>query len=121
MNKSVAAYRRQIEAALQYTGGTHTFDDVCVAVEAGRLQFWPGPRSVIITEILEDPQCRTLNFFLAGGSLVELEAMAPGILEWGKAQGCTRAVMLGRKGWERSFLTRTGWTLPDMVVLEKVL
>lgn len=121
MIQEISHYRRQIEAALQYADGTHTFDDVARQVANGDLQFWPGPRSVIITELQEHPQRRTLNFFLAGGDLAELERMTPGILQWGKTQGCARAVMLGRKGWERSFLTRTGWTLPELVVLEKDL
>lgn len=119
--RQITAYRRQIEAALEYADGSHVFDDVVRQVETGALQFWPGPTSVIVTEILEHPQRRTLNFFLASGSLQELERMTPVVLEWGKSKGCTRAVMLGRKGWERSFLTRTGWSIPPLVVLEKDL
>lgn len=119
--KQITEYRRQIEAALQYADGTHTFEDVVRQVAKGDLQFWPGPASVLITEILEHPQRRTLNFFLAGGDLAELERMTPSVLQWGKQLGCTRAIMLGRKGWERSFLVRTGWTLPPLVVLEKDL
>lgn len=115
------AHRSQIEGALGYAGGTHTFEDIRAAVEAGSLQYWPGVRSAIITEIIEYPRSRALNFFLAGGDLAELEAMYPTIEQWGREQGCSIAVMSGRKGWERSFLTRTeGWE-PTLVVLEKQL
>jgi hypothetical protein len=117
----LGAHRSQIEAALAYAGGTHTFEDIQAGVEAGSLQYWPGPRSVVITEIIQYPRSRALNFFLAGGELPELEAMYPLIEEWGRAQGCTVAVMSGRKGWERSFLTRKeGWE-PKLVVFEKDL
>lgn len=113
--------RQYIEGALVYAKGSHTFDDVVAEVEAGGLQFWPGIGSAILTEIIEYPQYRVLNFFLAGGNRAELEAMYPLIEAWGRTQGCTRAAMLGRKGWERTFLTqKEGWT-QTLVAYEKVL
>lgn len=122
MNNNIQHYRRQIEAALSYTGGTHTFDDIVAGVNEGRFQFWPGPDSVIVTEMAEYPQHRALHFFLAGGNLPELEAMTPAILDWGKEQGCTMATLAGRRGWDRTFLTRTGWSIrQELVVLEKSL
>jgi hypothetical protein len=114
------AHRGYIEAALEYAGGTHTFEDVQEAVTAGRLQFWPGPHSAVITEIVDYPRQRVINFFLAGGNLAELEAMQPALLDWGRAQGCTSATFTGRKGWERTFLTRDGWK-SKLVVFEKAL
>lgn len=121
MNQSIEAYRAQIDAALAYSGGvpTHTFEDIRDMVAAGRLQFWPGPHSVGITEIQATPQRRTLNIFLAGGDLVELEAMLPEVMAWGTAQGCTHSIMIGRRGWERTFLTRSGWHVAETVVLER--
>ena len=116
----ISAYRQYIEGALAYAGGSHTYDDVRELVEQGRLQFWPGVHSAVVTEIIESPRTRLLNIFLAGGNLAEIEAMAPGILEWGKQQGCSSAVFTGRKGWERTFLMRTGWA-PSLVVFEKKL
>lgn len=112
--------RPQIEAALSYSGGTHNFNDVCEQITAGRLQFWPGPRSVVVTEIIEYPRQRTLHFFLAGGHMAELEAMLPTILEWGRAQGCTSASLTGRKGWVRSFLKDEGWN-ESLVTMTKAL
>lgn len=117
----LADRRDQIEAALQYADGSHRFEDIVAAVEAGRMQFWPGPGSAIITEILETPGYKSVNFFLAGGELPELERMTPVVLEWAKAEGCTKAIFAGRPGWERTFLTRTGWEKSKLVVLEKQL
>lgn len=118
---SLDQYRPQIEAALAYSGGTHTFDDIRDLVSKGQLQFWPGPHSVGITEIQTTPQRRTLNIFLAGGDKAELEAMLPAVIDWAKAQGCTHALMIGRRGWERTFMTRTGWKVAETVVLEREL
>lgn len=116
----ISAYRRYIEDALEYAGRSHTFDDVVAAVASGAAQFWPGPSSVIITEIIREPQKTRLHFWLAGGTLPELEQMTPVILDWGRAHGCDAATLTGRKGWERTFLSRTGWT-STLVVLEKDL
>lgn len=110
-------WRRYIEDALVYAGGTHTFEDVQAQVAAGTLQFWPGVSSAIVTEIVEFPRQRRLHFFLAGGTLHELEAMLPLILAWGRERGCTTTTLVGRPGWERTFLKRLGW-VQTLVVLE---
>ena len=90
-------------------------------VSEGRLQYWPGSNSVVVTEIIEYPQKRTLHFFLAAGNVAELEVMYPVIEEWGRVQGCTAATLSGRHGWERSFLAkREGWK-PKLVVMMKEL
>lgn len=113
-------YRQQIEAALKYCGGSHTFDDVQSGVARGDQQAWPGLNSIIITEIHQAPQQRILHFFLAGGNSVELEAMLPLIEEWGRGEGCTHATLFGRKGWTRSFLPKHDWK-ETLVVMEKEL
>ena len=106
----IESYRSAIEDALVYTGGSHTFEDVVRLVEEGKMQYWPSANSVVITEILNYPQERLLNFFLVGGgNLAEIETMHDPLMEWGRLQGCTKAVMTGRAGWQRTFLTREGW------------
>ena len=104
-----AEYRPLIEAALVYAGGTHTFEDVVQMVERGEAQFWHGPASIVVTEIDRQPEQAILLFFLAAGNRAELLAMQDGILAWGFTQGCTRARLVGRKGWVRSFLRDSGW------------
>ncbi len=94
--------RPWIEAALPYCYGTHTIEDVERQIAEGRLQFWPGMRCAVVTEIVEYPRLKALNFFLIGGELDELlTQMHPVIVEWAKALGCTRVASTGRKGWER--------------------
>lgn len=116
----LATARPHIEAALGYSGGTHTYEDVVEMIGAGRLQFWPGPNSAVVTEIIEYPRHKTLHFFLAGGNLAELEKMYPVIEEWGRYEGCTAASLTGRPGWERTFLKREGWQ-SKLVVMTKEL
>lgn len=109
-----------LQKALDLAGNTHTIEDLQAMIDEGRVIFWPGINSAVITEIIEYPQKRTLHFFLAGGNLAELEAMYPAIEAWGKEQGCTTASTSGRPGWERTFLKREGW-IPRTVVMTKEL
>lgn len=121
MQAELTKYRRHIEAALSGWNG-YDFDDICRGVEDESLQFWPGPHSVIITQIVVFPQFKQLYIFLAGGDLVELQAMGPKIEEWAKKkEGCTRAAFIGRPGWQRTYLAREGWHIEPYVFMEKQL
>lgn len=118
---ALPAYRGHIEDALVYADATHTYDDVVSMVAAGRAQFWPGPASCIVTEIIDYPRKRVLNLFLAGGTLAELEAMLPFVLDWGRSQGCQSAAFIGRRGWLRSFATTAGFREAPLTLMEKSL
>lgn len=90
-----------IEAALQYADGTHTIDDIEDGIEKGLFQFWSGRSSAVVTELIDYPRKRELNFFLVGGDLGELKLMEPLISMWAREQGCQRVRAGGRKGFER--------------------
>ena len=111
-------YVDNIQKALNFGGNVYTIEDVEELIATGKAQVWPGQDSVIVTEIISYPQAKHLHLFLAGGNLDELEAMLPEILDWGREQGCTRASLSGRRGWERSFLRDQGWK-PNLVIMEK--
>jgi hypothetical protein len=108
-----------IEAALEYTGGTHTLDNVIAEIYSGKLQFWAGTNCAIVTEIEVYPQTKTLHFFLAGGDLAELREMTAKLEIWAKGIGCKAATLTGRKGWEKP-LAGDGYT-PKWFVLAKDL
>ena len=112
--------RPEIEKALKYSLNTHTFDDVVELVQQARMQLWPGKSSVIVTEIVLHPQQKCLNYFLAAGEMDELALMTPMIESWGKGLGCTRVTLAGRKGWQRTFLAKTGYT-PQWWIMSKEL
>jgi hypothetical protein len=118
---SLADYRPQIEAALAYENGAHAYGDIVQGVADGAMQAWYGPHSIAITQVDEQPHQKALHFFLAGGVMEELEAMTPGILDWGEEQGCTIARFVGRRGWTRSFLSRTGWKDTGLVIMERAI
>lgn len=112
--------RQHVEAALEYSGGTHQFEDVLEMVEKNQLQVWPAIQSIVLTEIIVYPRLKNLHYFLAGGDLDELSRMRPMIESWGKSLGCTRVSLAGRRGWAKTFLKDEGYS-PQWTVLAKQL
>jgi hypothetical protein len=112
--------RHHVEAALEYSGGTHGIEDIAEGLKTGRFQLWPADNSVIVTEIIVYPRLKNLHFFLAGGDLDELRLMRPLIESWGKSMGCTRVSLAGREGWAKTFLRDEGYK-PKWFVLSKDL
>jgi hypothetical protein len=112
--------RHHVEAALEYSGGTHGIEDIAEGLKKGRFQLWPADDSVVVTEIIVYPRLKNLHFFLAGGDLDELRLMRPLIESWGKSMGCARVSLAGRQGWAKTFLRDEGYK-PKWFVLSKDL
>lgn len=108
----------RIAQALEHAGGSHTLADIKAGVQSGMFQQWLGEHSVIITEIVQVPQYKILRFFLAGGEIDEIEQMAPGIMFWGVRQGCVKAELIGRFGWQKTFAATKLGAKPVAVVME---
>jgi hypothetical protein len=100
--------RPWIEAALEYSGDTHSFDDVAEALASGKMQLWPAPKGCIVTEIVVYPRKKVLNVFLGAGELDQLMDMHKDVIAWSKAQGCVAVTITGRHGWKKP-LTKHGW------------
>lgn len=111
---------KYLEAALEYSGGTHGIEEIAEGVREGRFQFWPAPNAAAITEIIVHPRLKELHCFLAGGDLDELKIMRPYVEAWAKRHGCARAKFAGRRGWERTFLKDEGYR-PSWFVVSKEL
>lgn len=88
-----------LEAGLEYS--PLTMVDVLQAVQRGAL-FWPGKNAAMVTEISNYGAERAISVLTAGGDMTELKQMALGVEAFGRLNGCTRAMIEGRKGWERS-------------------
>ena len=100
--------RPWIEAALEYSGGTHLFEDVEAGLLSGVMQLWPSPKGCIVTEIVVYPRKKVLNVFLGGGELDQILDMHSDVIAWSKAQGCEALMMTGRFGWKKP-LEKHGW------------
>lgn len=97
-----------LDAALEYTKGTHSINNIWDGVVKGDFQFWPGEKSAIITEIQLYPNKRVLHVFLAGGDLDELLEMEKSVEVYAKTIGCNSMSISGRRGWVRIF-ENDGW------------
>ena len=100
--------RAFLEPALEYSGGTHEWEDIAEGVYSNRMQLWANARGTAITEIVKYPRKTVLNVFIAGGDMDQLLEMLESAKHWGRLQGCDTIAMSGRHGWLR-VLNRHGW------------
>lgn len=83
----------------------------------GRLQLWPAPRGMAITEIIVYPKKKVLHCFLAGGDLDQIIDMIDSAIAWGKTQGCEALTLSGRMGWQK-VLAKYGFK-PVLITMER--
>lgn len=111
----VEQHRERIEAALAYSGGTHSYEDIVQGIEENRYQLWPGVNATVLTEILQFPRKRVIHCFLAAGDLAEIHAIRTWAEEWARREGIDSVTLTGRAGWERVLAVdgyrKTGVTL----------
>src|SRR5262245_26704137 len=111
----------KIARALSYSNYAYDLEGLWNAIASGRFQVIYTNNAIVLMETIDYPRFRLLNFFLAAGDLEDCEFLEPIGCEWGRSRGCTRAAMLGRKGWGRSFLDRLGWRVEPVIALTKDL
>lgn len=111
-----------LAAALATARDDRTLDDVFYDVVKGDAQFWPAEDSAVVTQLLDHPNgTRECNVLLAGGTLKTLEPMLVEIERFAKANTATVMTVLGRRGWERSFLTKRAGYMPVATLYRKDL
>jgi len=87
--------------ALEYSNGTHSLEDVAMALDKDEMQFWPGINTALVTEVITHPNQKSIHIFLAAGDMNEVIRILPFVEIHGKLEGCTHMTMTGRKGWEK--------------------
>lgn len=99
----------RLQKALAFGGYTHDFQrDVVPLLVNQRAQCWTKGDGIIITEVLNFPNHKAVNFWLVAGRLDDTVALEPEIIRWARTQGCARAIGIGRKGWIPA-LTKIGY------------
>lgn len=105
-----AKCREAMLPAIAETDGTHSEDDILAMICAGKLRLWTNGTSGVVTEIIQYPQKRVLNWFLVGGDLIrEVAPLIPQIEAFAREKGCNRVqglATLGKNGEDRG----PGWT-----------
>jgi hypothetical protein len=111
--------RKWIEDALEYSGGTHTYADICRGVLNGDFQLWPNDNGCAVTEITVYPMKKVIHVFLAGGSMSDITDMEESAAAWGKAYGCSAMTIAGRSGWKKVLGAR-GWKEQHVVLARDI-
>jgi len=106
-----------IEAALAYSGGTHSFQDIVDGVLSGQMQLWAGESGCAVTEISVYPKKKVLHVFLAAGDMNQIIDFQDSAIQFAKMNGCDSMTIAGRSGWKR-ILDKHDWH-EQFVVLER--
>lgn len=93
--------RPWLEATLATGLGFETIEDVERLIRDCVYQFWPGKRAAAITQIVPFPRTKVLIVRMAGGDLDELIEMEKEFCKFARANGCSKIMGEGRKGWGR--------------------
>jgi hypothetical protein len=88
------------------------------SIKAGKVTFWPGDRSVVVTQVIDHPRHMQLEYWLAGGDLKELKQMAAFIEAWARQEGITHAKITGRRGWSKAL--GDGWKESHVVATKRL-
>ena len=87
----------------------------------GRARLWAGARAAIVAEIRDYPGgARVVHGLVAAGPIEDIVGHLIPLAEiWGKASGCTHAIIESRSGWMRA-LRPSGYE-PHQVAVRKDL
>ena len=88
---------------------------------SGRARLWVGEEAAIVAEIKDYPGgARVVHGLVAAGWIEEINTKLIPLAEaWGKASGCTHAIVESRAGWMRA-LRAHGYE-PHQVAVRKIL
>lgn len=92
-----------LQEAIDHGGNLHTLESVHARVLDGRAQFFPMPHGGGVTEFVDYPTGRVLNFWLAGGDMDEICTTHDRLLPWARQNGAVATMIQGRRGWRRVF------------------
>jgi len=90
-------------------------------IRSGRARLWASEHGAIVAEIRDYPGgARVVHGLVAAGRIEEISArLIPQAEAWGKALGCTCAIIESRSGWMRA-LRPHGYE-PHQVAVRKTL
>ena len=92
---------KHIEDSLSEGIRMYTVTDIFKAIGTGEMQFWPGEDCVIVTSIIDYPQCRILDIVVGGGNLKELLTFEGILTAYAKQNKCHYLSTGGRRGWQK--------------------
>lgn len=90
--------------ALDRGANLYSPEDVYQKIKTGECQLWMSPshKSAAVTTWTPSSVGMIINIWLGGGNLDELQDLAVQIEQWGRENGATRSMIVGRRGWGKS-------------------
>lgn len=105
------------DRALAFGGHTHTRADIAEGIKIGRYHYFGDDRCAVVAEIVEYPQDRKLNVFLAAGDYSRImRVFVPKLKSFAIDNGCSSLTTTARHGFLRR-LPAVGWK-PTHTVFE---
>lgn len=112
--------RPWIEAALNNSARSHTFDNVVELVLKGDAHLWSSANGCMVTLFVEYPLSRTCHIWLLGGDFEQVYTdHAEALDKWAKENRCDQIVVNGRKGWERKLKDR-GYDFKAVILIKEI-
>jgi hypothetical protein len=90
-------------------GGVYTVQDLVDRIRSGHMQSFMHGTSWVVTQVLEFPQRKVMEIFLAVGELADAPALHTRIMQHAEDHGCDLLRAYGRNGW-RNMAKQYGWT-----------
>jgi len=98
----------RLEQALEHGGGTFALHDIVEGLEEGRFQLFWNSGGMAVTEVIQCPQKRYLNIFLAAGEMKAVLKLHRKVEKFAREMECNFMQASARKGWEK-FNPEYGW------------
>lgn len=98
---------QRIRRALEMEGGLYEFEDILDAINNGHMQSFSDGDSLVVTRISHFPRKKVLEIIIALGTIEQLMAIEPRLVDFAKEWGCSAMMAYGRLGWE-GVMTK-GW------------
>ncbi len=111
-----------MEAALAAAGdASETLLDVYQRLTTNPdYQLWVSDAGMYVTHVVPGRDGPLLHFWLAGGTMTGMKELYPLAEAFGRQLGCVAMTLIGRCGWQRTFLRDEGWS-PALVEMRKGL
>jgi hypothetical protein len=104
------SYQDKLARVLDVMGGLYTLQDICTAMEEGRMQGFCVDHTWAITEVQEFPRARKLNLMAVVGDLKDIDELQDQVIAYADRNNIGLISALGRMGWMAHAKER-GWKL----------
>jgi hypothetical protein len=101
---------RLARRALVRAGDLYSLEDIIVRLADGRMQQFVQGESWLVTQVVDYPRARVLEFFLVVGSGPDLVYLEDQAVYYAISIGATQIRAFGRPGWAKAYLpNRPEW------------